>query len=127
MPHAHITDAGLDLVSTTEIVLIPRIPVKIGTGISIEIPDGYVGLIWDKSSVGSMGIKTLGGVIDSDYRGEVIVTLINLTNNEITFPAQKKIAQIIIQKYENVEPLLSDELSDTSHSRGEGGFGSTGL
>lgn len=125
LPHAHKTDAGLDLLSIEDVLLLPGIPTKIRTGVSIEIPTGYVGLIWDKSSIGSLGIKTLGGVIDSDYRGEVIVTLINLTNTEITFPAKKKIAQIVVQKYESIEPLLVEKLED-SVSRGDGGFGSTG-
>lgn len=125
LPHAHPTDAGLDLLSIEEIKLSPHTPVKVHTGVSIEIPDGYVGLIWDKSSIGALGVKTLGGVIDSDYRGEVIVTLINLTNEEIIFPPKKKVAQIIIQKYESMEPAITLKLED-SKSRGDGGFGSTG-
>jgi dUTP pyrophosphatase len=125
LPHAHPTDAGLDLLSIEDITLLSGMPTKIRTGVSIEIPTGYVGLIWDKSSIGSLGIKTLGGVIDSDYRGEVIVTLINLTNSELSFPAKKKIAQLIIQKYESMEPFLVEKLED-SISRGDGGFGSTG-
>ena len=123
-PHAHSTDAGLDLVSVEEIVLKSGVPTKIGTGISVQIPGGCVGLIWDKSSIGSMGLKVLGGVIDSGYRGEVIVVLINLTNEEIILPAQKKIAQLIIQRYESAEPVLVDSLDDST--RGGDGFGSTG-
>lgn len=124
MPHAHVTDAGLDLCAVDEVTLASGVPVKVGTGISMAIPEGYVGLIWDKSSIGSLGVKVLGGVIDAGYRGEVIVCLINLTNETITFPAGKKIAQIIIQNYAEVTPALVDVHDDTT--RGEGGFGSTG-
>lgn len=124
MPHAHATDAGLDLCAADEVVLAPGVPVKVGTGVSMAIPEGYVGLIWDKSSIGSLGVKVLGGVIDSGYRGEVIVCLINLTNETMTFSAGKKIAQIIIQNYVAVAPVLVDDHDQTT--RGEGGFGSTG-
>lgn len=125
LPHAHPTDAGLDLLSIEEVKLMPGIPTKIRTGVTIELSNGCTGLIWDKSSVSSLGIKSLGGVIDSDYRGEVMVVLINLTNNEIVFPPKKKIAQLIVQKYESMDPILVEKLEE-SVSRGEGGFGSTG-
>lgn len=125
IPYAHDTDAGLDMCCSSQVELLPNIPTKVATGVALHIPDGHVGLIWDKSSIGSMGIKTLGGVIDSGYRGEVFIVMINLTNEKINFPAGKKIAQIIIQKYEKVELEYVNELDDNS-TRGEGGFGSTG-
>ncbi len=124
-PHAHPTDAGLDLMAMEEVLLEPSIPVKVGTGVSIEIPEGFTGLIWDKSSIGSMGVKTLGGVIDTGYTGEIIVTLINLTKGKILLPKGKKIAQIIIQRYEKIEPVFVDKLTGEL-PRGLGGFGSTG-
>jgi dUTP pyrophosphatase len=95
------------------------------TGIAMEIPEGYVGLIWDKSGLSiKNGIKTLGGVIDSTYRGEVLVGMINLSDADYTFLKGHKVAQMVIQKKEFVDFEEVSELSDTV--RGEGGFGSTG-
>lgn len=90
----------------------------------MEIPDGYVGLIWDKSSVGSKGIKTLGGVVDAGYRGEVNVVVHNLNTMPYTFLHGNKVAQMLIQKVELLEVKEVDTLNDSS--RGVGGFGSTG-
>jgi dUTP pyrophosphatase len=124
LPYALKTDAGMDLLSSHDIILTPHIPTKIKTGIKIEIPEGYVGLIWDKSSIGALGVKTMGGVIDSGYRGEVIVMLTNLTHDPITFERGKKIAQLIIQPYITATLEQAEELSETA--RGEKAFGSTG-
>lgn len=119
-------DAGLDLFSTGDITVGPSSRVKIPTGISMEIPDGYVGLIWDKSGLSfKTGLKTLGGVIDSSYRGEIHVTLFNPDPTwAIRIEKDSKVAQLLIQKVERVELEEVDELSTTE--RGEGGFGSTG-
>ncbi len=125
-PHGHPTDAGLDLIAIEEVVLEPGIPTKIRTGVAIELPFGCTGLIWDKSNISSLGVKSLGGVIDSDYRGEVIVVLINLTKDTISFDPKRKIAQLIVQKYESMKPLLVEKIEDSA-SRGDGAFGSTGL
>ncbi len=97
---------------------------SIPIGIAMEIPDGYVGLIWDKSSVGSKGIKTLGGVVDAGYRGEVNVVVHNLNNVPYIFSHGNKVAQMLIQKVELPEIEEVGTLNDSS--RGEGGFGSTG-
>lgn len=125
LPHAHATDAGLDLTSIEAIELHPGVPTKIKTGIAMGIPEGYVGLIWDKSSVGSLGVKTLGGVIDAGYRGEVIVVLINLTKETIRWDAGKKVAQMIIQPYMPVVPVKVESFAEST-TRGADGFGSTG-
>ena len=121
---AHSFDAGMDLYSCEDIKINPNEAVKVKTGIAMEIPEGYVGLIWDKSSVGSKGIKTMGGVIDSHYRGEVMVLIKNLSDMEYFFEKGDKVAQMLIQKVEHFEIEEVDELSSTV--RGEGGFGSTG-
>ena len=95
------------------------------TGIAMEIPEGYVGLIWDKSGIAiKHGMKTLGGVIDSTYRGEVLVGMINLSGSDYVFEKGHKIAQMIIQKKETVDFEECSDLADTE--RGCGGFGSTG-
>ncbi|MCK5026890.1 MAG: dUTP diphosphatase, partial [Candidatus Pacebacteria bacterium] len=94
-------------------------------GIAMEIPEGYVGLIWDKSGLAiKQGLKVLGGVIDSGYRGEVMVGMINLTNKTYTIAEGHKVAQMIIQKTEMVEIEEVEELSDAQ--RGDKGFGSSG-
>lgn len=124
--YAHPGDAGMDLYSIEEdFILRPGERKMVGTGISAELPEGYVALIWDKSGVGSKGIKRLGGVIDCHYRGEYKVVLINLSNEDYEIKKKQKIAQVLIQKIENPEIEIVEELSETP--RGEGGFGSTGL
>lgn len=115
--------------------------VKVRTGIHIEIPEGYYGQVLPRSSIGSGkaseygetpypfgGLNLFASVIDSSYRGEVIVAMGNLTSRSQTFPAGTKIAQMVILPYVHVsqfEVVSSlDELSSTE--RGDGGFGSTG-
>ena len=123
--YSHPDDAGFDLFSIKDIEIAPRSRVQIPTGIAMEIPEGFVGLIWDKSGLSHKnGLKTLGGVIDAGYRGEVKVGLINLSSEIYLLEKGHKVAQMIIQKKETCEIVEVDELSDTS--RGEGGFGSTG-
>lgn len=121
---AHHDDAGLDIYCCEEVTLSPHETIKVPTGIAYEVPEGYVGLIWDKSSIGSKGVKTLGGVLDSGYRGELFVPLHNLQDTPFTFEAGNKIAQMLIQKVELWEVEESEELSETK--RGTGAFGSTG-
>lgn len=123
--YAHPGDAGADLFTLETVELVPGTHAQVHTGIALEIPDGYVGLIWDKSGLSQKyGLKTLGGVIDSGYRGEVLVGLVNLGNEPHTITAGQKVAQILIQKVERAEFVESDESS--SSARGTGGFGSTG-
>jgi len=126
VPHyAHQDDAGFDLFSINDIEIPPRSRAQVSTGIAMEIPAGFVGLIWDKSGLSHKhGLKTLGGVIDAGYRGEVKVGLINLSAETYLLAKGHKVAQMIIQQKETCEIIEVDELSDTS--RGEGGFGSTG-
>lgn len=121
---AHHDDAGIDLYACGEHMVAPHTTVMIPLGIAMEIEEGYVGLMWDKSSIGSKSIKTLGGVIDAGYRGEVTAMVHNLSNESYTFEHGHKVAQMIIQKVEFPEIIESEELSD-SH-RGAGSFGSTG-
>lgn len=83
-----------------------------------------MGLIWDKSGIGAKGIKTLGGVVDARYRGEVMVTLHNTSSVSHIFEHGHKIAQMLIQKIELPEIVEVSELTDSF--RGENGFGSRG-
>jgi dUTP pyrophosphatase len=122
---AHATDAGMDLFTVKSFDLEPGQFHKAPTGIAIVIPDGYAGLIWDKSGVGiGRQIKTLGGVFDSEYRGEYLIGLINLSGEKQSFAAGDKICQLLIQKIEHPEIVEVQELDETD--RGTGGFGSTG-
>ena len=124
--YAHPGDAGMDLFSVEEDFVLKLGQRKmIGTGISMELPEGYVALVWDKSGVGAKGIKRLGGVIDCHYRGEYKVVLINLSSEDYEIKKGQKIAQLLIQKIENPEIEEAENLSDTL--RGDGGFGSTGV
>ena len=123
--YAHFDDAGFDLFAIEDTVIKKgeRVPVK--TGIAMEIPTGYVGLIWDKSGVSVKGgIKTIAGVIDSTYRGEILVVVINLSDADYKFEEGHKVAQMIIQKKETVEFEEVSKLTETV--RGEGRLGSTG-
>ncbi len=122
---AHKTDAGMDLYTTEKIELKPGEKIAIPTGIAMEIPQGHVGLIWDKSGLSiKKGLKVLGGVIDSGYRGEILVGMINLSNETYTFEVGDKITQILIQRIEQFEIEEVEELSKAD--RGVKGFGSTG-
>lgn len=123
--YAHPGDAGMDLFALERTTLKPGGRTMVRTGISVEIPEGFVGLVWDKSGIAIReGMKTLGGVIDAGYRGEVMVGIINLSDREYVFESGHKVAQLIIQRAESCEIEESHELTDTS--RGQGGFGSTG-
>jgi len=124
--YAHEGDAGLDIYSVEESYILKSGERKgFLTGIKMEIPSGYVGLIWDKSGLASKhGIKTMAGVIDSSYRGEVAIVLINLGSENYLIEKNTKIAQILIQKAEYAEIEEVENLEETE--RGDGGFGSTG-
>lgn len=126
VPHyAHADDAGMDLFALEHTVIPVGGRALIGTGIAMEIEEGYVGLLWDKSGLSNThGLKTLGGVIDSGYRGEIKVGLVNLGSEDYVVGAGHKVAQMLIQKVEHANVVLVEELPNTV--RGEGGFGSTG-
>lgn len=101
--------------------------VKIGTGIAVEIPEGYAGFIFARSGLATkQGVRPANcvGVCDSDYRGEYIVALHNDSDFPVTINHGDRIAQLVVMPYLNVEFEEADALSSTE--RGEGGFGSTG-
>ena len=123
--YAHPGDAGMDVFALERTALKPGARMVVKTGISMEIPEGYVGLIWDKSGLAMKeGVKTIGGVIDAGYRGEVLVGVVNLSDKEYVFEAGHKVAQMLIQKVKSCAIVEADGLSETK--RGAGGFGSTG-
>lgn len=117
-------DAGMDLIATSVSESIEQI--TYGTGISLEIPYGYVGLVFPRSSIRKydLSLSNSVGVIDSGYRGEIMVVFNKKNPWYDVYKVGERVAQIIIMPYPKVNFVLSDELSDTE--RGEGGFGSTG-
>ncbi|MBN2884786.1 dUTP diphosphatase [Patescibacteria group bacterium] len=121
----HPGDAGLDLYSTENCSIPAYGQDSIPTGIKIAIPAGYVGLIWDKSGLASQGFTTLGGVIDSNYRGEIKVVFKNLSEDIYNIQAGQKIAQLLIQKIDT--PIIKEGPIGNESERGKNGFGSTGL
>ncbi|MCK5459539.1 dUTP diphosphatase [Candidatus Parcubacteria bacterium] len=125
---AHSDDAGMDLYSSEDLEIQPRKKVNIKTGVIMEIPKGYAGLIWDKGGIANRSIHTLAGVVDAGYRGEVIVLMINLSNETYKIKKGQKIAQMLIQKIERpeIKEVLTDDKMQES-LRGSGKFGSTGL
>lgn len=121
--------AGLDVRANNEepIVLKPLGRAIVPTGLFIEIPAGYEVQVRPRSGLAAKkGITVLNapGTIDADYRGEVCVILVNLSNDDFTVEKGERIAQLVLAKHETIEWEAADELSDTS--RGVGGFGSTG-
>lgn len=122
--------SGMDLRVYTEepICLQPMERKLIPTGIFVEIPAGYEGQVRARSGLAikkGIGLVNSIGTIDSDYRGELCVPLINFGQEPFEIQNGDRIAQLVIAKYERVESELSDELEDTE--RGAGGFGHTGI
>jgi dUTP pyrophosphatase len=132
-------DAGMDLVATSIISDTPE-QITYGIGIALEIPEGFVGLVFPRSSIRKTGLQLSNsvGVVDSGYRGEIQATFNKVFGSERMYDEMKvkeiqpneyykvgdRIAQIMIIPYPPIEFVEADELSNTE--RGEGGFGSTG-
>lgn len=124
-----VGSAGMDLKAniSESVILKPMERTLIGTGLFFEIPKGYEAQIRARSGLAiKHGICLINGVgtIDSDYRGEVKIALVNLGNENFEIKNGERIAQVVFAKYEQVEWNIVEELNDTE--RGEGGFGHTG-
>ena len=121
--------AGYDLYTCSdgEVLIPPHCTVQVGTGVSVAIPEGYFGAVYARSGLSAkQGLRPANcvGVVDSDYRGEIIIALHNDTDSEKTIEKNERIAQFVVMPYLSVEFEETDELEDTE--RGAGGFGSTG-
>jgi len=117
--------AGADLCASEPLMLAPGERRAVPTGLEIELPAGTVGLVWPRSGLAvRQGVDTLAGVIDSDYRGEVKVVLINHGREPVQVAAGDRIAQLLVQRVERVNFAADEDLTATI--RGSGGFGSTG-
>jgi dUTP pyrophosphatase len=127
--YAHDGDAGADLVCIEDVVLAPGERMLVSTGVAIALPVGYVGLVHPRSGLANkhgIGIVNTPGTIDSGYRGELKICLINLDPNEsVSLPAGSRIAQLVIQEVISAQFIQVDELEDTERS--DKGFGSTGV
>ncbi len=131
LPHYEtIASAGMDLRAniSESVTLKPLERAIIKTGLFIELPVGYEAQIRPRSGLAAKkGITVLNapGTIDADYRGEIGVILVNLSNDNFTIENGERVAQMVIAKHERAEWIAVTELSETS--RGQGGFGSTGV
>lgn len=124
--YAHITDAAMDLYADEVVYIYPGHRTVVSTGICMEVPNGHVGLIRPKSGLAvKHGLDVMAGVIDSGYRGEILVVLINHGDNpNFRIDKGSKIAQMLIIPVIQPELEIVDSLS--SSDRGNNGFGSTG-
>lgn len=124
--YAHPGDAGLDIRAAVAAQIPSGERMAIPTGLAFELPANTVGLVWDKSGRAlKEGLKTMAGVIDEGFRGEFMVVLLNTSDQLVKIETGDKIAQLLIQPIIQVEVEEVSEIGDSS--RGQGGFGSTGL
>ena len=125
-----INAAGADLYACMDesVTIHPGETVMIKTGLAMEIPEGFAGLIYARSGLATKkGLAPANkvGVIDADYRGEIMVPLYNHSQSEVMVEHGERIAQMVITPFLTAEFLLADTLDETE--RGVGGFGSTGM
>ena len=126
--YAHEEDAGMDIFSNEDATVKAKEWALIKTGFSMELPHGFEAQVRSKSGLSlKSGIIVLNspGTIDENYRGEVCVIVMNVSNSDYHITKNQKIAQMVINKVEHLKCVEVSEIS--SSSRGEGGFGSTGL
>jgi dUTP pyrophosphatase len=127
--YAHQGDAGMDLVSVEDVTLAPLERASVGTGLALAIPEGFAGFVQPRSGLAlrkGLGLVNSPGLIDSHYRGELRVILINLDpHSELVVRKGERMAQLVIQPVARLQTVETDDLDSTV--RGEGGFGSTGV
>jgi dUTP pyrophosphatase len=122
---ANINDAGFDLYSAIDTVIPSKQRKTVSTGIAIQMPEQFAGLIWPRSGLSvKHGIDVLAGVVDSGYRGEIMVCLYNTSDENVSIHTGDRIAQIIFQEVPRVIMEVHESLG--SSQRGENGFGSSG-
>ncbi|MGH9833296.1 MAG: dUTP diphosphatase [Blastocatellia bacterium] len=117
--------AGADLSCLEAFTLEPGERKAVPTGLIVEIPPGWYGRVAPRSGLAVRhGIDTLAGIVDPDFRGELMVLIINLGDATVSFTAGERIAQLVIERAAICDYVLAEDLSETA--RGDGGFGSTG-
>lgn len=118
-------DAAVDLYACADAELAPGQRANISTGIAVALPEAYWGSIRDRGGLAAQhGLHTLAGVLDANYRGEIIVVMINLSQEKYQIKTGDRIAQMIIQKHETVEWQEVEDLGESN--RGQGRFSSSG-
>ena len=125
---SHDGDAGADLVAAESHTIEPGQRTIVGTGLAMAIPDGFAGFVLPRSGLATRSGITVAnspGLIDSGYRGELRVGLINHSDEPFTVKVGDRIAQLVVMAVETVEFVEAEALDDTA--RGSGGFGSTGI
>ena len=127
--YATIHSAGMDMRAnlTESMVIQPLQRVMVPTGVHIQLPDGFEAQIRPRSGLAAkhgIGIVNSPGTIDADYRGEIKIILVNLSNEPFTLNPGERVAQMVIARYEKAVWKECDSLDESE--RGEGGFGSTG-
>ena len=122
IPHrAHYNDAGADVYCPIEYTLKPGESKAIALGIGIEIPDGFMGIIYPRSSMAKRGVVCEVPPIDSGYRGEIHAIITNHSSSNVTLEAKSRIGQLVIQPI-----IISEFVTEFGDERGDGGLGSTG-
>jgi dUTP pyrophosphatase len=124
---AHHGDAGFDLVSSEDVTLAPGERAAIPTGLAVQIPAGHAGFVLPRSGHAlrhGVGVVNSPGLIDSGYRGEVKVILINHGDETVSFQRGDRIAQLVVVAVPSIDLVEVERLDDST--RGEGGFGSSG-
>ena len=123
--YAHIGDAGFDLYIPNDLTIKSGERLSIPLGLAMEIPEGYTGLLLDKSGLSHKhGLKSFGGVIDAGYRGEFHVGIMNLSDKDYSFSKGDKIIQMLIMPVARMNIIEANELTESD--RGTGAFGSSG-
>lgn len=125
--HGPAEDAGMDLRASEPAVLAPGVPFAVPTGLAIELPSGYEAQIRPRSGLAlkhAITVPNAPGTIDPGYRGEVKVILLNLGREEFRIERGDRIAQLVVARYEAIE---WEETALAESTRGEGGFGSSGV
>jgi dUTP pyrophosphatase len=126
--YAHDGDAGLDLAAAEDVELPAGGRAAVPTGLAVAVPHGWVGLVHPRSGLArrhGVTVANAPGTIDAGYRGEVQVLLVNLGRDPVTLRKGDRVAQLLLQRVGRAEIVEVEELDGTT--RGEGGFGSTGL
>jgi dUTP pyrophosphatase len=117
--------AGLDLCAIERVTLAPGARAAVRTGLAVAIPVGFYGRVAPRSGLAvRYGIDVLAGVIDADYRGEILCALVNLGGEPFEIEPGARVAQLVVEAIATPEPAWAEDLEETE--RGAGGFGSTG-
>lgn len=124
--YAYDGDAGMDIFSLEGVLIPAGEKAILRTGIKFQIPKGFAGFVWDKSGLAAKHhLKTMAGVLDSNYRGELMIVLTNLGKSDYIASKGSKIAQLVIKPIENAE--IEEGAIEDETIRGEKGFGSSGV